>query len=300
MESNDGDRPHLAVGWLAERFEACRPRLQLVAYSMLGSRAEAEDAVQEAWLRLSRSDDAAINDLSAWLTTVVGRICLSMLRARRNRREEYPGTWLPQPIVRQEELGDPEQYALAADSIGLALLIVLETLNPQERLAFVLHDVFGLPFEEVADVVGRSPAAARQLASRARRRVREAPQPDGDVVRQRRVVDAFLAAARDGDFEALLDVLDPNVTVHTDRGPRSRVPDAPLSGAEAVGRSVLANARRFISLLKPVIVNGAAGSLVGDPTHPVGVIGFTIVNDLIVRIDIIADQAKIRDLTPES
>jgi len=297
METLTEDRPANDDAWLADRFEECRPRLRMVAYSMLGSRVEADDAVQEAWLRLSRSDDAAINDLSAWLTTVVGRICLSMLRTRRNRREEYPGTWLPQPIVQPEELGDPEQHALAADSIGLALLIVLETLNPAERLAFVLHDVFGLPFDEVADVVGRSPAAARQLASRARRRVRQAPQPDADLVRQRRVADAFLTAARDGDFEALLEVLDPNVTVHADRGPHSRVPEQPVSGAEAVARFVLANAGRFLSLLKPVIVNGAAGSLVGDPAHPLGVIGFTIANNRILRIDIIADPAKLRGQT---
>ena len=295
METLIGERSAGDAGWLADRFEECRPRLGVVAYSMLGSRAEAEDAVQEAWLRLSGSDAEAIDNLSAWLTTVVGRICLSMLRTRRNRREEYPGTWLPQPIVRQEALGDPEQHAVAADSIGLALLIVLETLNPAERLAFVLHDVFGLPFEEVADVVGRSPAAARQLASRARRRVREAPQPDSDVARQRRVVDAFLAAARNGDFGALLDVLDPDVTMHADRGPHTRVPAPPLVGAEAVGRSVLANAHRFSALLKPVIVNGTAGALVGDPARPAGVIGFTIVNDRIVRIDIIADPAKVRD-----
>ncbi|MGH6655820.1 MAG: RNA polymerase sigma factor SigJ [Actinocrinis sp.] len=282
--------------WLAQQFEASRAHLRLVAYSMLGSRAEAEDAVQEAWLRLSRSDDGAISDLDAWLTTVVGRICLSMLRTRRSRREEYPGTWLPQPIVQRPDALDPERHAEMADSLGLALLIVLETLSPPERLSFVLHDVFGLSFDEIALVVGRTPVAARQMASRARRRVREAPHPDADLGRQRRVVDAFLAAARAGDFEALLKVLDPAVTVRTDRGPDSRVPALSLAGAQVVGRSVLSNARRFLHLLKPAVVNGGAGAVVGDPANPLGVIGFTVTHDRIVRIDIIADPEKLRDV----
>ncbi|MDT3399242.1 RNA polymerase sigma factor SigJ [Streptomyces sp. B1866] len=289
------------AGWLADRFEGWRPHLRVVAYSMLGSRAEAEDAVQEAWLRLSRSDDAGINDLRAWLTTVVGRICLDMLRARRNRREDYPGVWLPQPIVRHEDADDPEQHAIAADSIGLALLVVLETLNPAERLAFVLHDVFGVPYDEIAHVVGRTPEAARQLASRARRRVQQAPRPDADLPRQRRVVDAFLAAAREGDFGGLLDVLDPEVTVHIDRGPLSRVPSQSVAGADAVSGFTAANARRFLAKARPVTVNGGPGILVGDPARPAGVVGFTVVADRIVRIDVIADRAKLRNLSqPEA
>ncbi len=295
MEIEDEARPGDA-DWLARRFEASRSHLRLVAYSMLGSRAEAEDAVQEAWLRLSRSDEDTIADLEAWLTTVVGRICLSMLRARRARREEYPGTWLPQPIVHRPDALDPERSAETADTLGLALLIVLETLSPPERLAFVLHDVFGLSFEEIALVVGRTPAAARQMASRARRRVREAPHPDADLRRQRRIVNAFLAAARVGDFEGLLKVLDPAVTVRTDRGPNSRVPALSLAGAEVVARSVLSNARRFLPLLRPAIVNGGAGAVVGDPGRPFGVIGFTVAHERIVRIDIIADPDKLRDV----
>src|SRR3954453_12038471 len=206
---------------IAERFEDHRAQLGAVAYRMLGSPSEAEDAVQEARLRLSRSDAAAVDNLGGWLTTVVGRVCLDMLRARRARREDYVGTWLPEPIAAGEPgAADPEHEAFLADSVGLALLVVLEALTPAERLAFVLHDMFGVPFEEIAGIVGRSPAATRQLASRARRRVRGgAPAPDADVARQRRAVDAFLAAARAGDFEALLEVLDPDVVFRVDAGP---------------------------------------------------------------------------------
>src|SRR5712692_5689862 len=203
---------------MAKQFESHRPHLRAVAYRMLGSVTEAEDAVQESWLRLSRSDTETVDNLGGWLTTVVGRVCLDMLRARRSRHEDYVGTWLPEPIVSVDDESDPEQETLLADSVGLALLVVLETLTPAERLAFVLHDMFAVPFEEIASIVGRSPAAARQLASRARRRVQgAAPPPEADRTRQREVVDAFLAASRGGDFDALLALLDPGVVLRADR-----------------------------------------------------------------------------------
>src|SRR5439155_20153000 len=214
--------------WLAERFEEHRPHLQAVAYRMLGSVSEAEDAVQEAWFRLARSDADAVTNLGGWLTTVVGRVCLDLLRARRLRQEDYAGTWLPEPVVSVDMAQDPEQEALLADSVGLALLAVLELLTPAERLAFVLHDMFGVPFDEIGEIVGRNATATRQLASRARRRVRGAvPSPDPDLARQREVVDAFLAASRAGDFEALVAVLDPDVVFRIDTGgvpPRARPP----------------------------------------------------------------------------
>src|SRR5437870_4175300 len=228
---------------VTDEFERHRAHLRSVAYRMLGSVSEAEDAVQEAWLRLNRSDTRAVDNLGAWLTTVVGRVCLDMLRARRARREDYVGTWLPEPIVSVETADDPEQEALLADSVGLALLVVLETLAPAERLAFVLHDMFGVSFEEIAPIVGRSPAASRQLASRARRRVQgAAPSPDGDLAAQREVVDAFLAASRAGDFEGLLAVLDPDVVfrVETRTGDQE-----PIEGAEAVPAQILARGRPF-------------------------------------------------------
>ena len=212
----------------AEQFESHRPHLQAVAYRMLGSVVDAEDAVQEAWLRLSRSDPSAVANLGGWLTTVVGRICIDMLRARRVRNEDYVGTWLPEPIVEADESTEPGAEVELADSVGLALLVVLEALSPAERLAFVLHDMFGVPFEEIAPIVDRSPAAARQLASRARRRVRGAPEPDGNLRAQREVVEAFLAASRAGNFDALLAVLDPDVVFRIDTGighPLARPPD---------------------------------------------------------------------------
>src|ERR687895_628628 len=211
--------------WLADRFEDQRDHLRAVAYRMLGSLTEADDAVQEAWLRLSRSDTSDVENLRAWLTTVVGRVSLNMLRSRRTRREASLDVHMPDPIVSGEDGIDPEQEALLGDSVGLALLVVLDTLGPAERVAFVLHDVFGVPFDEIAPIVGRSPAAARQLASRARRRVRaESPEPDADLEVQRRAVDAFLAAARDGDFEALLKLLDPDVVLRGDGGPNAPRP----------------------------------------------------------------------------
>ncbi|HEX4019356.1 MAG TPA: RNA polymerase sigma factor SigJ [Frankiaceae bacterium] len=281
--SADGD-------WLAGQFEATRPHLRSVAYGMLGSQAEAEDAVQEAWLRLHRSDASAIEDLRRWLTTVVARISLDMLRSRRARREDYPGTWLPEPVV--EETNGPEQQAVMADALGLALLIVLETLSPAERLAFVLHDIFALPFDEIAPVVERTPDAARQLASRARRRVRQAPVPDGDLPRQRRAVDAFLDAAQRGDFEALLDLLDPHVTFRLDTGPAGGI--EPIQGAENVARQILATAPTFLPSISRVTVNGGPGTRAGSAEAPNGVAGFTVVGDRIVSIDVIAAPSKLR------
>jgi RNA polymerase sigma factor (sigma-70 family) len=280
---------------LAEQFEQARPQLQAVAYRMLGSVSEAEDAVQEAWLRLSRSDAERVENLAAWLTTVVGRISLDMLRARRSRREEYDGRRLPEPIVAPEDWTDPEHEALLADSVGLALLVVLETLTPSERLAFVLHDMFAVPFEEIAPIVGRTPAAARQLASRARRRVQgAAPSPDADLARQREVVDAFLAAARAGDFEALIEVLDPQVVFRIDRGPERK--GMAVEGAAAVARQVLAGGRPFAPFARPAIVNGAAGVVVSPGRKPVAVVGFTVRAGRIATIDLIADPEKLRRL----
>jgi RNA polymerase sigma-70 factor (ECF subfamily) len=286
-------------GWLAEQFERNRPHLQAVAYSMLGSVTEAQDAVQEAWLRLGRSDTGGIDDLRAWLTTVVGRISLDMLRSRKARREYAAGSWLPEPLVEDPDDSGPEQQAVLADSIGLALLVVLESLTPAERLAFVLHDVFAMPFDDIAAIMDRSPDSARQLASRARRRVQAAPQPDRDVALQRRVVDAFLAAARAGDFAALVEVLDPDVVFRMDPGPGSPLARPPLTGAGAVAGHVLSTAPRFVNLAQPVLVNGEAGALFGTHDDPVAVIGFTIVGGRIAELNLVADPAKLRHLTIE-
>jgi RNA polymerase sigma-70 factor (ECF subfamily) len=282
--------------WLAKQFEADRARLKAVAYRMLGSTSEAEDAVQESWLRLSRSDARAIENLSGWLTTVVGRVCLDILRARASHREEPLGPHVPEPVVSPEEGEDPEHEALLADSVGLALLVVLETLTPPERLAFVLHDMFGVSFEEIAPILDRTPAAARQLASRARRRVRgAAPVPDPDLARQREVVDAFLAAAREGDFEALVAVLDPDVVFRVDRGPVPEGASREIHGARAVAEQVM----RFASLARfarPALVNGAAGTVVVQRGRPRAVTGFTVANGRIVEIDLLADPARLREL----
>jgi len=283
--------------WLADQFEQHRSHLHAVAYRMLGSPSEAEDAVQESWLRLARSDTKVVTNLGGWLTTVVARVCLDMLRARRARREDYVGSWLPEPVVSVETGDDPESGALLADSVGLALLVVLDTLTPAERLAFVLHDMFAVPFEEIAEVVGRKPAATRQLASRARRRVRGAtPRPDPDLARQRRVVDAFLAASRAGDFDALVAVLDPDVVFRIDAGglpPRAR---PPLVGAQVVARQLLERGSRFASFARPAIVNGAAGVIVAPGGKPFAVVGFTVARSRIVEIDLIADPRKLRGL----
>jgi RNA polymerase sigma factor (sigma-70 family) len=286
--------------WLAESFEQHRRRLHAVAYRMLGSVSEAEDAVQESWLRLSRTDADSVANLGGWLTTVVGRVCLDMLRSRRARREDYVGSSLPEPIVSD---GDgPEDQALLADSVGLALLVVLDTLAPAERLAFVLHDMFGVSFDEIAPMVDRSPAATRQLASRARRRVRGAtpdPEPERDIARQRKVIDAFLAAARAGDFEALLEVLDPDVVFRLDTGGLPRRAQPPLVGAREVARQASTRGRGFAGFARPAIVNGAAGLVIVPGSRPFAVIGFTIADDRILTIDLIADPDKLRGLQIE-
>ena len=288
--------------WIAERFEDHRAHLRAVAYRMLGSASEAEDAVQEAWLRLSRTDAAAVDNLGGWLTTVVGRVCLDMLRARRARREDYVGTWLPEPLVAPDDhTADPAEQALVADSVGLALLVVLEALTPAERIAFVLHDMFAVPFDEIAPIVGRSPAATRQLASRARRRVRGgAPAPDADIAQQRRAVAAFLAAARAGDFEALLEVLDPDVVFRIDAGPGAERARPPVVGAAAVARQVLARGARFAPLGRLALVNGAAGIVVGAPDRPAAVAGLTVSGGRIAAIDLIVDRAKLRAIALEA
>lgn len=278
--------------WLAARFEANRTRLRSVAYRMLGSLSEADDAVQETWLRLNRSDSGEIKDLGRWLTTVTARVCLDMLRARRSRREEPLEPHLPDPIVAREDDADPEQAALLADSVGLALLVVLETLPPPERLAFVLHDVFDVPFEEIAPIVGRSPAAARQLASRARRRVKTVTVPDAGIADQRKVVDAFLAAARTGDFDGLVAVLDPNVVLRADRGGAPGL----LRGAHTVARAAVAVSTRGL-LVRPAVVNGVAGvvSWLRDG-RPFSVMAFTVVHGKIVEIDVLTDPERVARL----
>jgi len=263
---------------------------------MLGSRTEAEDAVQEAWLRFSRSDAETVENLVGWLTTVVARVSLDMLRSRRARREDYAGSWLPEPIVTIEN--GPEDEAVLADSVRLALLVVLETLTPVERLAFVLHDMFGMPFEEIAPIVERSEPATRQLASRARRRVRgAAPASDPDLREQRRVVDAFLAASRAGDFQALLEVLDPDVVFRIDVGGVAPAARPPIEGAEAVATQVLQRGSRLAPHARPAVINGTAGVIVVPRERPTAVVGFTVAGGRIVEIDVIADPAKLRAAT---
>jgi RNA polymerase sigma-70 factor, ECF subfamily len=279
----------------AGEFEQHRAHLRAVAYRMLGSPSEADDAVQESWLRLHRSETSEVENMRGWLTTVVARVCLDMLRTRRARREDYLGDELPEPIVTVPLENGPEDEAVLADSVGLALLVVLDTLTPAERLAFVLHDMFGMPFEEIAPIIERTPAAARQLASRARRRVRGAtPQPDPDRRRQREVVDAFLAAARNGDFDALVAVLDPEVVFRADRGRLAVAGARPVvTGAFAVAEQVLARAPRFASFARPALVNGTAGLIVVTADRPIAVIGFTIARQQIVEIDLVADPDKL-------
>jgi RNA polymerase sigma factor (sigma-70 family) len=282
--------------WLAERFEEHRPRLRAVAYRMLGSLGEAEDAVQEAWLRVSRADTSVVENLGGWLTTVVARVCLNVLRSRRSRREEPLGVHVPDPVVSREGGGDPEHEALVADAVGLALLVVLETLAPAERVAFVLHDLFGVPFEEIAPIVDRTPAAARQLASRARRRVRgAAPAPDPDLARQREVVDAFFAAARRGDFEALVAVLDPDVVLRSDGGALRPSASAVVRGAAAVAGRALTFAR-LSPFVRPALVNGVAGVVVAPRGQPFSVMGFTVRGGKIVAIDALVDPERLRRL----
>jgi RNA polymerase sigma factor (sigma-70 family) len=279
--------------WLADQFEAHRTRLRAVAYRMLGSLSDADDAVQESWLRLSRSDADGIENLAGWLTTVVARVSLSMLRSRKLRREEPLEVRVPDPIISRAGAAlDPEHAALLSDSVGLALLVILETLTPDERLAFVLHDMFAMPFEEIAPIVGRSPVAARQLASRARRRVQGSTSlPDADVARHRQAVDAFLAAARAGDFDALLAVLDADVVLRADQG-TLRV----IRGARAVADEALTFARIARSA-QLALVNGTPGIVARLPNgQPMAVLGFAVNGGKVVEIDILADPTRLRQL----
>jgi len=285
--------------WLVERFEENRAHLRAVAYRMLGSLTEADDAVQEAWLRLSGSDTSGIENLKGWLTTVIARLCLDLLRSRTSRREEPLEARVPDLIIDREGAVDPERETLLADSVGLALLVVLEKLAPAERLAFVLHDMFGMPFDEIAPMLGRSPAAARQLASRARRRVQGAATvPDADLSRQREVVRAFIAAARGGDLDSLLAVLDPEVVLRADRGALPPGASRVVRGSRAVAGQALqsSQATRTDVLIKAALVNGAAGVVVFAGGRPFSVMGFTVAGGKIVAIDILADPARLRQL----
>jgi RNA polymerase sigma factor (sigma-70 family) len=279
--------------WLAERFEEHRGRLRAVAYRMLGSVSEADDAVQQAWLRLSRSDADEIENLGAWLTTVVGRESLNMLRSRRSRHEQPLDVRVPEPIVDRADGTDPEHEALVADSVGLALLVVLERLSPAERLAFVLHDIFAVPFDEIAPIVDRSPEATRQLASRARRRVRaEGTVPDVDLEGQREVIDAFLAAAREGDFDRLVAVLDPDVVLRADLGAAgSREVRGP---AAVVGQAMTYSQLGLV--VKPALVNGTVGVVTTRDGQPFSVGGFTVRGGRIVEMDWFADPERLREL----
>jgi RNA polymerase sigma factor (sigma-70 family) len=291
----DGDQ------WLAEHFEGHRARLRAVAYRMLGSLAEADDAVQDTWLRLSRSGAKDVDNLGGWLTTVTARVCLNMLRSRSRRREEPLTVHLPDPVVSPDEDSQPEEHALLADSVGLALLVVLDTLTPDERLAFVLHDTFQLPFEETAPMVGRTPAAAKQLASRARRRVRGAEIPaEPDLGRQRDLVGAFFAAARHGDFDALVAVLHPDVVLRIDTGAHGAAALAPAHGPAAVARQAASGLRQWLrhpaTRLHPVLVSGTAGMIVTADRLPAAVIGFTIIDGKIASIDAIGDPGRVRTL----
>ncbi len=286
--------------WLAERFEEHRSHMRAVAYRMLGSLAEADDAVQDTWLRLSRAGTSEVENLGGWLTTIVARVCLNMLRARNRRREESLGVHLPDPIIARAGDLQPELEVLLADSVGLALLVVLDTLAPAERLAFVLHDMFELPFEEIGTMIGRSPAATRQLASRARRRVQgaELPAPEPDLARQREVVDAFFSAARGGDFDALVALLDPKVVVRIDAGTRRPAASMTIRGAEAVAKQTRAGMRSVLARpatqLHHAVVNGAAGVVITLAGEPVTVMGFTIAAGRIVEIDSISDPERVR------
>jgi RNA polymerase sigma factor (sigma-70 family) len=278
--------------WLAERFEAHRAHLGAVAYRMLGSASEADDAVQEAWLRLSRADAGSVDNLGGWLTTVVARICLDMLRSRSSRREEPLDAHLPDAAVTPADATDPEHEALLAEGVGLALLVVLDTLAPAERLALVLHDMFAVPFEQIGSILGRSPNAAKQLASRARRRVQGAAASDTDPTRQRAVVDAFLAASRNGDFDALLALLDPGVVLRSDAAATAVGAASELRGAPAVAGSFSGRAQRA----RLALVDGAAGAVWAPGGRPRVVFTFTITGGKIVAIDILADPDRLSRL----
>jgi RNA polymerase sigma factor (sigma-70 family) len=281
--------------WLTERFQQHRPRLRAVAYRMLGSVAEADDALQEAWLRIRDEDPGSVENMQAWLTTVVGRVCLNMLRSRRARREELRDVHVPEPVVTLPGIADPEQEALLADSVGLALLVVLETLSPAERLAFVLHDVFAVPFADIATLLERSEAAAMQLASRARRRVQNSPEPDRDPARQRQVVDAFFAAARDGDFDALVRVLHPDVVLRIDGGRLRRGASLVLHGAEAVAAQTTTYSRLHPYVV-PALVNGTAGAVIAPHGKPYSVMAFTVTDGKITAIDALLDPERLEQL----
>ena len=285
--------------WLAERFEHHRTHLRAVAYRLLGSLTEADDAVQEAWLRASRAGASDVDNLVGWLTTVVARVALNMLRSRNMRREQSYLGHLPDPLVSNDGEVQPEQEAILADSVGLALLVVLDSLAPAERLAFVLHDVFSLPFEEIAPMVGRTPAAARQLASRARRRIEgsEIPSPDPDRSRQRAVVDAFFSAARGGDFDALLALLDPEIVLRADFGAKHPDRSVVIRGASEVARSAIMGGALAGARVIPVLVNGAAGAVIMVGGHPFAVMGFIVADGRILEIDAIAEPHRVRRIT---
>lgn len=281
---------------LAERFEAHRPHLRAVAYRMLGSFSEVDDAVQEAWIRLGRSGADGIEDLRAWLTTVVARVCLNLLRSRRTRREGPLGVHVPDPLVAPADGPDPEHEAMQSDSVGLAMLVVLDTLSPAERIAFVLHDVFGVPFEEIAPIVGRTPTAARQLASRGRRRVRGAPVPDGDRASQWAVLEAFLAAAREGDFGRLVSVLDPEAVVRSDGGTARPGLSLVLRGADAVAQRAMVF-HRFAQTATFALVNGTPGGIAWEADGtPFAVLAFTVRGGRIVEIDVLSDPERLARL----
>jgi RNA polymerase sigma-70 factor (ECF subfamily) len=281
---------------LAARFEERRSHLRNVAYRMLGSLSDAEDAVQETWLRLSRSDAGSIENLQGWLTTVVGRICLDMLRSRNVRREQPFDTYVPDPIVSRADGGDPEQDALLVDSVGLAMMVVLDTLTPAERLALVLHDMFDVPYDEIAPIVERTPTTTRQLASRARRRVQDsAPEAETDRRRQQVVVDAFLAASRNGDFMALLAVLDPDIVLRADGGPVDRGVTKLVRGAQSVA-SQAATYSRLAPVARPVLVNGSPGFIAFVDGAPFSIIDFTVRDGKVIEINILADRARLSQL----
>lgn len=281
---------------LAERFETHRPRLRALSYRMLGSVTEAEDAVQEAWIRLSRTRADEIENLGGWLTTVVGRICLNVLRARRTRREEPLLLHMPDPVVCREDDVDPEQEVLFADAVGLALMVVLDTLDPAQRLALVLHDMFDVPFDDIASIAGRTSTAVRQLASRARRKVQNSDvKPDVDLARQRQVVNAFFAAARDGEFEALVAVLDPEVTIRSDGGTDRPTVSRVITGAGEVASQALTYTR-LSPFVRPAVVNGVAGVVVAPRGEPFSVMAFTVRGGRITAIDSLGDPARLRQL----
>ncbi len=283
--------------WLATRFEENRSRLRGVAYRMLGSLAEADDAVQDTWLRVSRSGADEVDNLDGWLTTILARVCLNMLRSRRIRREHPMSSHVPDPVISSYGELQPEDETMLADSVGLALLVVLDTLSPAERLAFVLHDMFDLPFEEIASMVGRSPAAARQLASRARRRVSgaEIPSADPDLGRQRAVVEAFFSAARGGDFDSLISLLDPDVVLRVDFGDKRPGASQVIRGAEAVAGQARGGANPAAEL-HPVMVNGAAGVIITIKDRPFALMGFTVAREKIVEIIVIRDAERVQRL----